>query len=165
MAPVSSDTTLSSCVSVGVGETALPGLQGTVTAARNLRCGLNTRFGVDPTGNAICSAIAGVSDLALLFPSDTDVGPAALQAYGADYDGNARRVITAAIVSDSATLAVLNFRQFLLEGDPDTIGLNVTAAATGLVRAQYIGTPVPVRLGTTAGSCGISRGVGKVVLF
>ncbi len=158
------------CMTIGATETAMTGLQGTTCptaqpVARDLGCGMNVRFGVDPSGNA-CTNIASVSDLAALFTPDADVGAAdtTLQDYSQDYGGNTRRVVTVPIVDDSASLTVLNFRQFFLENDPTVTGLNV-GAFTGALRAQYIGTPVAIRLGTVGGACGVTRGVGKVVLF
>jgi hypothetical protein len=130
-------------------------------------CGVNVRFGVDPTTNA-CSTIPSVATLAPVYPPDFDTDPGeTLQDYQTIYSGNARRVITAAVVDASSTLNVLNFRQFLIAADSTTGGVTVTgtAATRGEMPAQYIGTPVPVRLGTTAGACGITTGVGRLVLY
>ncbi len=141
-----------------------------VTAGRDFLCGMNVRFGdpVDPTTN-VCGSITDVATLAAAYPPDSDPGPSdgSLQDYQNDYQGNTRRVITAAVVDASSTLNILNFRQFLIEADSSGPGLVVTGAQAtrGEMRVQYIGTPVPVRLGTTAGSCAITRGVGRLVLF
>lgn len=168
MAMTSTDPAVPACITINTNEQAMPGIQGATCAtarpvARNFSCGWNVRFGVDPSAT-VCSNIAGVSDLFPLFTGDNDLGGTAVQSYSLEYDGNARRVITVAVVDDPTNLAVLNFRQFFLQGDTTTVGL-VVGRLTGAVRAQYIGSPVPVRIGTTAGSCGITRGVGKVVLF
>jgi hypothetical protein len=141
-----------------------------VAAGRDFLCGMNVRFGdpVDPTTN-VCNNITNVATLAAAYPADADTAPAAgtLQDYQNDYQGNGRRVITVAVVDAAATLNVLNFRQFLIEADSSGPGLIVTGAQAtrGEMRAQYIGTPVPVRLGSTAGSCGITTGVGRLVLY
>ncbi len=161
---------LPGCVTVGALEGVRPELQGLTCAqaqpiARNFVCGLNTRFGVPPTGT-ICGNIENVDLLTPLFTADSDIGTTTLQDYQQDYAGNARRVLTVPIVTDTATLTVANFRQFLVENAATVSGLAVNDAR-GAFRAQYIGVPVPVRVGNTA-ACppgGISRGVGKVVLF
>lgn len=161
---------LPGCITIGSSETAMTGIQGATCGtaqpvARNLACGLNTRFGVDPSGNA-CNNITNVAELATLFSQDADIGGSDTtpQNYQLDYDGNARRVITAPIVDSSSSLTVLNLRQFLVQNDASLAGINVNAF-TGAMRAQYIGAPVPIRLGTIGGACGVTRGVGKVVLF
>ncbi len=169
------DGTTTGTVTIGTTEGAMPGIAGATcaaaTAARDYTCGLNTRFGIDPATNA-CANIANSDTLALAFPADLDPGTVdgTLQDYQNDYLGNARRVVTVAIVDSSSTLTVLNFRQFLIEPSPGTSGVTIPNAGTaasfrGAVRAQYIGNPVPVRLGTTAGFCGVTKGVGKLVLF
>lgn len=142
----------------------------TVAAGRDFLCGMNTRFGdpVDPTTNA-CNGIPSVATLAASYSADTDTATAdgSLQDFSTQYMGNARRVITAAVVDASSTLNVLNFRQFLIQADQTGPGLVVTGAQAtrGEMRAQYIGSPVPVRLGSTAGQCGITSGVGRLVLY
>jgi hypothetical protein len=160
-------------ITVGTADTAGPiQTPGTaaVAAGRDFLCGVNARFGdpVDPTTNA-CSSIPNVATLAAAYPPDSDTGPTdgSLQDYQTQYLGNARRVMTAAVVDSSSTLNVLNFLQFLIEADSTGPGVVVTGtqATRGEMRAQYIGTPVPVRLGTTAGACGITTGVGRLVLY
>src|SRR5205823_13774823 len=77
---------------------------------------------------------------------------------------NFHRILTIPIVDAADTLTVLNFRQFLLEPSSTLApGVDPTAA-NGSFRVQYIGAPVPVRAGTLGGSCGVSIGVGRVVL-
>lgn len=175
--PAAATDTIPACVAIGSVETAMPNIQGTscatATAARNLSCGLNTRFGIDQSGTA-CDNIAAATDLLPLFPGDTDPGPldGTLQSFQTDYNGNSRRVLTVPIVDASSTLLVLNFRQFLVESSPNLPGVGV-GNFRGPFRAQYLGNPVPVRLGTIGGSCAspslgdfrVTRGVGKVVLF
>jgi hypothetical protein len=176
----SADGTTTGSITVGTVDTAMPGIAGTTcataTAARDYMCGINVRFGIDPTLVTSCSAINNVGTLAASYPPDVDPGPVdgSLQDYpqligDPPYLGNARRVITAAIVDASATLTVLNFRQFLIEADPsgNGPGVNVSTGAVfrGAMRAQYIGVPVPVKLGSNAGFCQITRGVGKLVLY
>ena len=172
------DSTPPPNVTIETTETAYQNLVGNITAGtsvgRNLICGLNTRFGVDPSLN-ICGTVVGGEflNLAPLFRSDTDLGAETyvagdgLQDFATEYDGNFRRVLTVAVVDAADTLNVLNFRQFLLEMSPlsavITQGLN-PALNTGAVRAQYIGTPVPLRSGSVGGTCRVQQGVGKVVL-
>jgi hypothetical protein len=159
-------------ITVGTTDTLMPiqvAGSAAVAAGRDFLCGVNTRFGdpIDPATDA-CNAIPNVDTLAAAYPpdADTDTG-VTLQDYQNDYQGNGRRVITAAVVDASSTLNVLNFRQFLIEPDSTGPGVVVTGtqAARGEMRAQYIGTPVPVRLGTTAGSCGITQGIGRLTLY
>jgi hypothetical protein len=155
-------------IAIGRVETPKADLQGATCpqaspAGRDFLCGLNTRFGVDPSGNA-CANIDGAVDLAALYTGDTDLGTTdALQDYSVDYDGNLRRVLTVAVVDAADTLSVLNLRQFLLENSPAVPGLN-PGAFTGAFRAQYIGRPVPLRCGGVGGACNISFGIGRVVL-
>ena len=71
-----------------------------------------------------------------------------------------------AVLDSADALTVLNFRQFLLEmtGAANIAqGLN-TNTANGALRAQYIGSPVPIRNGNVGGACRVTGGVGRVVL-
>ncbi len=163
----------------GVATTALLGT--TSAAGQDILCGLNLRFGIDPSTYDTCSIAATSVDfpqLVSLFPSaaDTDIATVASAAGGQqdfamDYcqEGacNFRRVLTIPVVDFADSLNVLNFRQFLLEPSPQTAavteGIDPTAA-NGSFRAQYIGAIVPVRSGSLGGSCGVSIGVGRVVL-
>jgi hypothetical protein len=160
-------------ITVGTADTLAPiQTPGTpaIAAGRDFLCGVNVRFGdpVDPTTNT-CDAVTNVATLAAAYTPDSDTGSTdgSLEDYQTEYQGNARRVITAAVVDSSSTLNVLNFLQFLIEADSTGPGVVVTGtqATRGEMRAQYIGTPVPVRLGTTAGACGITTGVGRLVLY
>jgi len=165
-------------------------LVGTTTAAgRDILCGLNLRFGIDPSMYDVCSNVASnptsadFEGLASLFAAaaDTDTGIIASgpglppqQDFAMDYCGegacNFRRVLTVPVVDAAETLNVLNFRQFLLEPSPvsttDTTGVGLDpTAANGSFRAQYIGALVPVPSGTSVGCNNPSTiGVGKVVL-
>ena len=163
-------------VVIGTAEAAKPELQGpdcqqATPAGRGFLCGLNTRFGVDPAGNA-CAVIPDVEDLAAPYSSDTDLGTSdALQDYATEYDGNLRRVLTVAVVDAADSLAVLGFRQFLFQNALGTTGVNAInpnpvnpMSFTGAVRAQYLGWPVPLRCGRIGGSCNVSFGVGRTVL-
>lgn len=141
------------------------------TSGRNILCGLNARFGVDPSENT-CGGINGGEFVALasLFAADTDVGAdeyaagAGLQDFATEYAGNHRRVLTMAVVDTIDSLTVLNFRQFLLETSP-TVGVGVDdTVVSGAFRAQYIGTPVPLRCGGVGGACRVTLGVGRTVL-
>ncbi len=162
-------------ISIDAVETAYPDLAGNTaagtTAGQNLLCGLNTRFGVDPSEN-ICGTLVGGEflDVAILFTADTDTGAetyaagAGLEDYATEYNGNSRRILTLAVVDAGDTLTVLNFRQFLIETSPAvTQGIN-PALVTGAFRAQYIGAVVPLRCGGIGGLCSVSPGVGRVVL-
>lgn len=134
---------------------------------RDFICGLNTRFGVD-FGTNNCTNVPNVDTLAPLFAADNDTGEAAvLQEYGQEYDGNVRRVLTVAVVDAADTLNVLGFRQFFLQNSPTIAGLGPIVGAVSsraAFRAQYIGAPVPIRSGTAAGTCTVTRGVGRTVL-
>jgi Flp pilus assembly protein TadG len=165
-------------------------LLGTTTAAgRDILCGLNLRFGIDPSTYDACSPTTATSadfeGLVSLFPAaaDTDTGIIASgagtppqQDFAADYcsEGacNFRRVLTVPVIDATGTLNVQNFRQFLLEPSPvsgtDTSGVGIDpTVANGSFRAQYIGALVPVPSGTSVGCSSLSNstiGVGKVVL-
>jgi Flp pilus assembly protein TadG len=172
-----------------VGTTVLVGTTSPATAAgQDILCGLNLRFGVDPSTYPACSPTTATSvdfeGLASLFPTaDADTGAVASgpgtpsqQDYATDYcqEGpcNFRRVLTVPVVDAANTLNVLNFRQFLLEPSPlsttDTSGVGVDPSlANGTFRAQYIGALVPVASGTSVGCNSLNTstiGVGKVVL-
>lgn len=162
-------------ISIDSVETGYPDLVGNIaagtTAGQDVLCGLNVRFGVDPAEN-MCSLLAAGEflDLAPRFTADTDGGGESyaagegLQDYATEYFGNLRRILTMAVVDASDTLTVLNFRQFLVETSPATVlGIN-PALVTGAFRAQYIGSPVPLRCGGIGGLCSVSPGVGRVVL-
>ncbi len=164
-------------VSAGTTEVAYPTVPGATraTVGQDILCGLNLRFGVDPSQNVICNVTdAGqFASLAPLFSADTDVGggayedPTGLQNYAAEYSGNYRRVLTMPVIDASDTLTVLNFRQFLIEmapvGGAISQGLN-PALVTGAFRAQYIGMPVPLRCGGAGGVCAVTAGIGRTVL-
>ena len=153
-------------------------LPGTATTpSRDILCGLNVRLGVDLSLDPNCngsnnSSTVNFPALASLFSADTDVGAGAyaagVQDFAVDYcqDGacNLRRVLTVPVVDSTDTLNVLNFRQFLVDAS-STVPQGVDASLmNGTFRAQYIGSPVPVRTGTLGGSCNVSSGVGRVVL-
>lgn len=150
------------------GATAIQG--STSTVGQDILCGLNVRFGIDPSQNVCANIAAGeFADLWLQFRADIPlVGETAdstgLQDYAMEYDGNLRRVLTMAVVDAADTLTVLNFRQFLIEpADAVTGGLD-PSLTTGAFRAQYIGAPVPLRSGAIGGACSVSSGVGRIVL-
>jgi hypothetical protein len=158
----------------------------TTAAGQDILCGLNLRFGVDPSTYPACSPTTSNSTdfemLASFFPTaDTDTGIVASgagtppqQDFAMDYcaEGacNFRRVLTVPVVDAANSLNILNFRQFLLEPSPfsatDTAGVGIDpTVANGSFRAQYIGAIVPVPSGTTVGCTNPSTiGVGKVVL-
>ena len=151
------------------GNAAAVALQGTATSLnQDLLCGLNLRFGADAlSAYDTCANNPDFAELATLFHGDTDIGSDALQDFAMDYDGNTRRVLTVAVVDSADTtnpVNVLNFRQFLLEPSPGAAQSVDPTAANGAFRAQYIGALVPLRAGTVGGSCGVTSGVGRVVL-
>jgi Flp pilus assembly protein TadG len=170
-------TTPLACVNVGDCEQvwpsaparacSLPSPSAQVVAAL---CGLYSRL--DSPGNVgVCSTV--VPDLAVLAPAalpDTDVAPGETPPYSA-YLGNARRLITVAIVNGSgSTVTVLGFRQFLIEPNPDGTLFN-PADPSGRFPALYAGNPAPLPQGwfdtRYAGAMcpvGSFSGPGKVVL-
>jgi Flp pilus assembly protein TadG len=159
-------------ITIGSTEAVISSLQGTdcadaIPAGRDVICGFNTRFGVDPTSNE-CAAIASVTDIAPSFSPDTDPATGLdLQDYSTEYDGNSRRVITVAVIDSVDTVAVLNFRQFFIVNSPNSEGLDTTTTSTvstGSIRAQYIGMPVPLHCGGVGGACQVTYGVGRTVL-
>ena len=118
-------------VTIGSVEIAYPdgvaALQGsTTTAGADVLCGLNIRFGVDPSQFPNCNV--EFADLGSLFRPDTDIGAdtyqagVGLQDFAIEYDGNARRILTVPVVdsADTTTPTVLNFRQFLIVMSPTT---------------------------------------------
>jgi len=154
-------------------------------------CGLNTRFGVDPTTAPPCNTLDGglLSSLAQAYTAvaDTDQGNFGpytnatdanqfLEDFSTEYNGNLHRVLTLPVVDAADTLNVLGFRQFLLETDPAAVnagadaGLNPAAATpaancqAGAFPVQYLGWPVPLRCGGVGGACTVSYGVGRTVL-
>jgi len=138
------------------------------SVGRDILCGLNVRFGVNPSQNDACASDEFAA-LWEMFRADTNRGgetadSTGLQNYAVEYDGNLRRVLTMAVVDAADTLTVMNFRQFLIEpADAGAEGLD-PSLANGAFRAQYIGSPVPLRSGAIGGSCTVSSGVGRVVL-
>jgi Flp pilus assembly protein TadG len=153
-------------------EVGYPDLAGNVAApvGQDILCGLNTRFGVDPSEN-VCSTLNNGEfiELAPLFTAvDSDLGATGLQDFATEYDGNHRRVLTLPILDAIDSLNVLGFRQFLLEMSPVSatvlVGLD-TSLTSGAFRVQYIGTVVPLRCGGFSGVCTTTNGgVGRVVL-
>jgi len=164
------DTTTPGSIAVGTPDTALTGTY-TSCPGQDFICGLNTRFGVDPSGDACGTLAAGeFVSLAPLFTSDTDVGVGSfaagvgLQDYATEYGGNLRRLLTVAVVDASDSLNVLNFRQFLIETSPTVNQGLDPSLTTGAFPAQYLGAPAPIRCAAAAGSCTIVTGVGRTVL-
>jgi hypothetical protein len=153
-----STNTAVSCLSINaekqIWTTAVPRAcnQIVVSQVTSFLCGLATRLlDAPPQG---CE---GFSELES--PTDRDLED---RLDYASYQGNARRVITVAVVDPERfpdTLIVLGFRQFLLEPDPR---IN-PSDQHGRFAALYIGYPVPLRQGRFDG-CGVAAGPGKVVL-
>jgi Flp pilus assembly protein TadG len=155
-------------------EVVYPDLVDNVAApiGQDILCGLNTRFGVDPSENACSTLVNGeLAALASSFGADSDLGAetyaagVGLQDYATEYDGSTRRVITVPVIDALDSLNVLGFRQFLLEMSPTVMQGLDTSLTSGAFRVQYIGTLVPLRCGGIAGICTITNGgVGRVVL-
>jgi hypothetical protein len=126
----------------------------------NALCGLDARF--ESTPARACSGIASIDDLSVIYPADTDLNDYDVYT---DYGGSGQRLITIPIVdlvSGSAPMTVLGFRQFLLIPGQGTTALN-PADPFGRFVAMYAGSVAPVKQGRFDG-CQISAGPGKVVL-
>ncbi len=166
--PVSEESNLA-CPTIGTAELRLPSVSVAAcnapnrgSIARDTICGLNARL--NATYHPFCEPITDVATLIQSYPPDTNVD--SIDDY-LEYDGNRRRILTVAVVDTlpfnvAGTMTVLGFRQFLLEPNPDSTELN-PADAVGRFVAMYIGYPMPVRAGQF-GACGVTQGVGKVVL-
>ena len=155
-------------------EVLYPDLVGNVVApiGQDILCGLNTRFGVDPSENVCSTLVSGeFTALAPSFSADSDLGTETyaaglgLQDYATEYDGSTRRIITVPVIDALDALNVLGFRQFLLEMSSTVMQGLDPSLTSGAFRVQYIGTVVPLRCGGIAGVCTITNGgVGRVVL-
>ena len=133
-------------------------------AVTSLLCGIYTRLDQNVTAPAACSVVTDVETLAATYTADRDV--TSLDDYTA-YTGNARRVMTFPVVdalNGAGAMAVLGFRQFLIQPNPNDVVTN-PADANGRFIGLYIGNKVPLKQGGFAGSCGVTSGPGKVVLL
>src|SRR5204862_1040126 len=116
-----SGLTIPGLITIDTNETAYT-VTGTNTAGQDVLCGLNTRFGVDPSSNN-CGTIGGGQFPALVmsYPADADVGAGTfangdgVQDFATEYhaglegeDGLLRRVITVPVVDAADTRTVLN---------------------------------------------------------
>lgn len=131
-----------------------------VSQVTSFLCGLVTRFSWE-TPEA-CAGVPEIESLAGVYTPDTDLTD--LDDYVA-YTGNARRVITVAVVDqiqNTSAMIVLGFRQFLVEPNPDDVTIN-PSDRYGRFAALYIGYPMPVKQGRFDG-CIVTAGPGKVVL-
>jgi Flp pilus assembly protein TadG len=164
-----SDTNMArSCVTVGATEDTWPGAEPVACnlnqppgLVRTTLCGLAARF--DPNGlTGPCENIPDIGTLTTLRPPDTDVTDVADLA---SYAGSGRRLITVAVVETLIPqgMTILGFRQFLVAPLSGTT-LNPSEPA-GRFPAIYVGSSAPVRQGRFDGSCGITSGPGKVVLY
>ena len=130
------------------------------TSVIDMLCGMTSRF--ESTYPTVCSTIPEVDTMSTAYPQDSDV--TTITDY-TQYLGNARRVITVAVVdvlSSSGAMTVLGFRQFLVE--PVSGGADINPSdANGRFGALYIGSPVPLKQGSFAG-CVQTSGPGKVVM-
>jgi len=131
-----------------------------VSQVTSFLCGLATRLSAE-TPEA-CAGVPEIESVAPAYSPDTDLTD--LEEYAA-YAGNARRVITVAVVdsiANTSSMIVLGFRQFLVEPNPNDVTLS-PSDRYGRFVALYIGYPVPVRQGRFDG-CQVAAGPGKVVL-
>ena len=131
--------------------------------AQAFLCGLATRF--DGTSlPAQCQIVGELDTIVNTNIPDTDLTD--LDDY-ASYSGNGRRILTIPIVEallPGGGMSVLGFRQFLLQ--PLTGQTQFTPAdPSGRFTATYIGSVMPLRQGRFDGSCGLTNGPGKVVLY
>jgi Flp pilus assembly protein TadG len=131
-------------------------------SVQEMLCGLSTRLDVNTP--SVCTEVTSVTDLTAGLQADTDV--TALDDY-TQYAGDGRRIMTVPVVdalSATGAMTILGFRQFLME---PTNGLTTNDPTDRDARfsALYIGYPAPVKQGRFDGSCGVSNGPGKVVLF
>jgi hypothetical protein len=127
-----------------------------------LLCGLASRLPPSDETLRSCQSIAEVDTLSSIYSPDTDT--ADLADY-TTYTGNARRVITVAVVEDitaTGSLVVLGFRQFLLDPHPTLSNIN-PADPYGRMVGLYIGSVAPLQQGRFDG-CQQAAGPGKVVL-
>lgn len=156
------------CITIGQPEqiwaTAIPRLCSQTAPSPSVQqflCGLNNRFD-SSLADPACAAIADSATLAGGASVDTDLND--VDDYTA-YSGRGRRVITVSIVdllSSTADMNVLGFRQFLVIPNPGVSNISPSDGAGRFV-ATYIGNPVPLKQGRF-GSCSIASGPGKVVL-
>ncbi len=123
-------------------------------------CGLAARFD-NTTVPAACSTVPESDTVLGAYPADTDLTD--LDDYSA-YTGNNRRIITVPIVetASESTMAVLGFRQFLVEPAANDTTVNA-ADQNGRFAALYLGSRIPVKQGRIDG-CTQAAGPGKVVL-
>ena len=134
------------------------------SSVQDMLCGLTTRMSTN-TPQACTTAVTDVATLTQAYQPDTDL-TSGITDY-TTYVGDTRRIITVPIVdslSATASMTVLGFRQFLVQqtsGDD----ANDPTDTDGRFLALYIGNPMPLKQGRFDGSCGISSGPGKVVLF
>jgi len=134
--------------------------QTVVSQVTSFLCGLATRFSAE-TPEA-CAGVPEIESVAPAYSPDTDL--AELDDYAA-YAGNARRLITVAVVdsiANTSSMIVLGFRQFLVEPNPDDVTIN-PADRNGRFAVLYVGYPAPLRQGRFDG-CTVTAGPGKVVL-
>jgi Flp pilus assembly protein TadG len=136
-------------------------------------CGLYSRFDNQTTPPACTTAVTTYAALSAAIQPDTDTVTGQGDIYSA-YFGNGRRVITVPVVDalapNAATpMAVLGFRQFLVQPNPDGTFLN-PSDGNGRFVATYIGSPMPVKQGYIDDRFGqscpapVTSGPGKVVL-
>ena len=132
------------------------------TSVQEMLCGLSTRL--DLNTPAVCQEVTAINDISAGLQPDIDT--IAYDDY-TQYAGDGRRIITVPVVdvlSATGPMTVLGFRQFFFEPTA-TLTTNDPADRDGRFSVLYIGNPAPVKQGRFDGSCGVSSGPGKVVLF
>ncbi|PWT99667.1 MAG: hypothetical protein C5B51_26680 [Terriglobia bacterium] len=123
-------------------------------------CGLDTRF--ETATPSACSNIPQVDVLSTIYQPDTD--PNDYDTY-ANYAGTGRRIITVPIVdtlSNTGSMTVLAFRQFLVIPTQGATNLN-PGDPYGRFVGLYLGSVAPLKQGRFDG-CQQTSGPGKVVL-
>ncbi len=141
----------------------VPNPNASPSSVQELLCGVYSMFGSDiPT---VCeNLVTDVDSLVTAYTPDPDTTD--ISDYST-YVGNARRVITVAVIdtlSFAGPMTVLGFRQFLV--NPDSGDVNIDPTDTyGRFNAMYIGNPVPVKQGRFDGGCDLANGPGHVVLY
>lgn len=167
---VPSTTSTLACFTIGVDEqiwasatTSACNTNRVQPAVTAFLCGMATRMDYSLVQGCTADAIADVDTLSTLYQPDTDLTD--VSDYTA-YIGNQRRILTVAIVdtiNPTGTMNVQGFRQFLLAPLANAAGIS-TNDTNGRISAIYIGSAAPIRQGM-AGSCGVTSGPGKVVLY
>ena len=149
-------------VTCTTGTPPVPNPNANPSSVTELLCGIYSFFGADVPSTCE-TLVTDIDTLATAYTPDPDLSD--ISDYST-YVGNARRVITVAVIdtlSAAGPMTVLGFRQFLV--NPDSGDVNINPAETyARFNAMYIGNPVPVKQGRFDGGCDLANGPGHVVL-